>query len=55
MGMTPGEGVATNTLYPTQPDQQGIEQYFNLWAHLEHPVRIKINGDEANSIALHDR
>lgn len=36
-----------------QPDQPGIEQYFNLWAHLEHPVRITINGDEASSIALH--
>jgi len=36
-----------------KPDQPGIEQYFNLWAHLEHPVRITINGDEASSIALH--
>ena len=36
-----------------KPDQPGIEQHFNLWAHLEHPVRIKIDGDEATSITLH--
>jgi len=34
-------------------NEGGIEKYFTLWAHLEHPVKIIINGDEATSISLH--
>ncbi len=31
----------------------GLETNFRVWAHLEHPVKIEVNGDEASSVALH--
>jgi len=31
----------------------GLETPFNIWAHLEHPVTVEINGDTASSVSLH--
>ncbi|UZW54932.1 nuclear transport factor 2 family protein [Sphingobium sp. JS3065] len=31
----------------------GLDADFRVWAHLEHPVRIKIEGDRASSVSLH--
>ena len=31
----------------------GLDKHFRVWAHLEHPVKIEIRGDEASSVSLH--
>lgn len=31
----------------------GLDADFRVWAHLEHPVKIAIDGDDASSISLH--
>lgn len=31
----------------------GLDADFRVWAHLEHPVKIEIDGDSAKSVSLH--
>ena len=31
----------------------GLDTDFRVWAHLEHPVKIRIEGDDAESVSLH--
>lgn len=31
----------------------GLETPFNVWAHLEHQVQVRIDGDKADSVSLH--